>query len=193
MKQGGENGLAARIMRWSARAMPASRTDWVQAMRREFQAVDENSRMGFAIGCLSTSLASFARSRKGLHWIGRAVLAVGLMATGGIGIVIANTIITAPLAATLITAACLVYIAAGGAALWSVRALRNLAAFGLVAAGLGWLAGVVTSGVAARFIAALNIEFGLIMAALLFAAIYLSLLYSPNSGGAGGATSTRGA
>lgn len=183
--------LAQAVLTLSFKLMPSDRSDWAEAMGREFEvAARDNTALQFALGCLIASLDAFVRTRFGLYWMGRLAIAGALMA-----IALYATMITVSGGhtreqATVILALCGFYLIGGILALYSVRLLRRYAVLGLIAApiaitaamGMGGLShgAIPLLGSPISFFVAISIEFAGIMAAVLFSTLYLSALYTPD-------------
>ncbi len=173
--------LAQKILNRALALMPETDGDWAQAMHHEFEVARKDGKaLDFALGCLNAAVLAYARTRTGLALIGRGAVAVGLLTVGAVGWLIG---FENAAAARLIQGLCAFYAIGGILSLWSVRALRLYASAGLACAALSWvsirtiLAGRL--GEMEHFAAALSLECAAIMGALLFVALFLSLLQDP--------------
>jgi|CXWL01.1.fsa_nt_gi hypothetical protein len=186
MKPKPTTDVADRILQCALRAMPRERKHWAQAMASEFQSVSgANARMAFALGCVTASANELIRTRTALAWIGRSLVAAGVFSMSAYGFLLASRT-GAHDAPALIVFLCAAYFFGAVLALVSLRALRLYSAGGLAAAcaGLAWFAGSPAPllGLPAHLMIAISFEAMVIMAALLVAAIYLSLMDSPEPG-----------
>lgn len=174
--------VADHVLQWALMAMPRERKLWAQAMASEYQSVSgANARMAFALGCVVASASELIRTRTALAWIGRSLVAVGVFSMSAYGFLLASRTDTHD-ATILLVLLCAGYSFAAVLALVSLRALRLYSACGLAlgCASLAWFAGSTEPmlGLPAHFMFAISLESTMIMAALLVAGIYLTLLDS---------------
>lgn len=174
-------GIAKRVLALARRIAPPSRETWVRAMENEASAAAaDGAALRFALGCLLASARMALGTRRGLAVAGRLSLAVGLIGSGVAGMVWAVMMLKVPLAAVSVGLACLFYVTGGAFAWRSVRALRTYAVIGLTVAIAGWLGAVLAghwSVFGSAYLAALSLEFGLVMAVLFAGTLGLQRLH----------------
>jgi|GEM_PF-6581285 len=170
------------------RLMPSVKTDWAEAMENEILALGSDySQFLFAFGCLRVAAVERLRTRKALAGLGRAVLFLGLVSLGFYGIWMINnagvtTIENAP-AKTFLTWLCTAYALTGVIAACSLRLLKLYSGAAMIGAISAWLWLTVNpyapTPFSAMYLKAISFEAGVLMAGVLFAAWYLSLLHRP--------------
>lgn len=169
------------LLQWALAIMPHERRAWGRALAAEFASVPTSSeRAHFAWGCLVFSISSWTRTRRGVVWIGRGLVAAGLWAMSAIGVTVALGLDGVP-AFTLIFA-CLVYSIAGGIALLSLRVLWGYAFLGAVLAGAAWLYLGASSISWRSYYGAIAVEASALMAALVIASTVLMALRGARAG-----------
>jgi len=169
------------IMRCAAYVMPKTQADWMRAMRAEFMEVThERTQLKFALGCLQTSMASAAQTRKGLSFIGRGLVALGLASFSVYGLLLISAQVPEPEFTALFTALCFYYAGAAGFTVLSLKGLRLYSALGLAGATLSWtglkLTTYETAEISNVYLQALSFEWAIANMALIVAAIYLTLI-----------------
>lgn len=174
-----ERSLEHRILQFALTMMPSQRVSWASAMAAEIRAIPSSGdRFRFAVGCLATATFERIRTRNTLAWIGRGTVAVGLMFMSACLTLQASNL-DAP-NARLILSLCAVYALAAPLVMLSLHALRWFAGIGLISAiaAASWfsMSGTSYLGLSANYLAALSLEAGVLMGALLFAGVYLSLV-----------------
>jgi len=178
-----------KILDWAAYIMPSKDSDWFAAMTSEIMAIPvKTEQYHFAFGCLAAALSAAVHSRKGLQYIAR-ICGAGFLLMISLYVIYAwpnfqNTP-EAIAAGNLTTKLCFYYI--GGAALLitSVKGLRVYTLIGLCAASLSAIylqfgpRNTHSHLPPHDFLIALNLEALCLIAALFFASLYLSWLYTP--------------
>jgi len=167
------------MIRFAAHMMPQDQTDWAQAMQVEFkEIIDMREQRKFALGCLSVSVRRAAQTRKGLSFIGRGLVAMGLTSLVFAILVIAK--FETPQAISLFTALGFFY---GGAAALTILNLKGLglyASLGFGGAAIAWLALKFTNfgtvDLPNIFLKALSFEVMLMTGGLIICSIYFSLI-----------------
>lgn len=178
--------LERRILQFALKLMPPRQASWGSAMEAEIRAIPSSGdRFRFAMGCLATAAFERIRTRKALAWIGRGIVAAGFMCMSAYGIFLTLQASKFDVPnARLILSLCTIYALAAPLIMLSLRALRCFAGVGLISAiaAVGWfsMSGTSYLGLSANYLAAISLEASLLMGALLFAGVYLSLVNGPD-------------
>ena len=169
------------IMKLAAFLMPKDQGEWSRAMEAEItQIASEQEQLKFALGCLKVSTLYAAQTRKGLSFIGRGLVAIGLAAGSLYGIIFAIPLFPTPILTTIFTALCFFYAGAAAMTALSLKGLRLYSSLGLVAA---FISGVIlkitkfeTLDISNIYLQAISFEWAVANIILLVTAIYLSLI-----------------
>jgi len=150
-------------------------------MRAEYsQITDKKERLKFALGCLQVSLMAAAQTRKGLSLIGRGLVGFGLASFSFYGLLLIGDQIPKSQLTSLLMALCFYYAGAAACTVLSLKGLRLYTGFGLAAAVIVWgalkLTQFETADISNMYLQALSFEWAVANAALIVAAIYLSLI-----------------
>lgn len=169
------------IMELADFLMPKDQGDWGRAMNAEFaQITSEREQLNFALGCLKVSTSYAAQTRKGLSFIGRGLVAMGLAAFSLYGIIFVAAHFPGPILATIFTAMFFFYAGAAAMTVLSLKGLRLYSSLGLAAAVISGVALKVTKfetlDVSNIYLQAISLEWAAANIVLLVAAIYLSLI-----------------
>lgn len=173
---------------WASSAIPHDKAEWLYAMKAECtEIVDPAERNHFAFGCFKAALSELARSRKGLNYIARACGAAFIIAVSIIGLNAAGKMAAEPThlaIAKIITMLCLFYMCGAALLIISLKYLKIYASTGLCAAVAGWIYVKITrpsyENLPVDFLTAINFEAAGLMTVLLFTAMYLGWLYTPD-------------
>ncbi len=170
---------------YAHRIMPDHKKGWAEAMAVELSYIEaDRARVSFALGCLRTAVGVSARTRKGLSFIGR-----GLVASALLLVTVYMTILAlmwpSPQVAQLILLLCGFYAVAGVLCAVSVPAMRLYVALLALAGSGAWVVikikHIETLDLPHAFLSAVMIEAVGVMCALFIAASYLQLLQDPES------------
>jgi len=168
------------MMNFTQTLMPPDKAEWGRAMLMEYHEIDNpNEKLRFALGYLQVSAISAARTRKGLSFIGRGLVAAALLSFS-IGAFILTRGWDMPQAETLFVYLCFFYASTAALAISNLTGMRRLAGTGVIAAGLSWVFIKTTQfsaeGLSYDFLQALSFEAAAISGAIFIMAIYLSLI-----------------
>jgi hypothetical protein len=136
------------IMRLAASLAPPADKDWIRAMETEAALAQEPGEgVAFALGCLGSVAARRATSPGFLASATQTSTSLGLLLMGAIGVWVSGHL-AAALPSEVLRTDSLTYAAGGLLAIWSVRALRVYACFGVAVTGLlaAWFAVMAAPG-----------------------------------------------
>ena len=174
--------------KWAKLLMPKNQALWLRGMEAEYEEISNpKERNRFAFGCFQSALVEFSRSRKGLNYIARTFGAACIIAFSCACLYAATNMAqeTENLAiAKLISYLGLFYICGAALLLTTLRGFKIYASLGLGTALMGaCYINIIQpefKDLPIEFLTAINIEVAALMVGFLFAAIYLSWLYTPD-------------
>jgi len=171
------------ILALAERLIPQDKRGWVRAMRAEHDEIDTGrEKLTFVLGSLKVAVLSRAKTPQGLNLIGRSLLTGALGSISFIVFWVTRQFESAQMA-NIFFCLCIFYTGAAMLALLSLRGLRIYAGAGLLGTSITWLfvqrTGFARGDLSNDFLLALSLEVTGIMAGVLIAALYLSLIYNP--------------